>query len=99
MNEHKLLEVRTGQAVPRARIPRLPFTDLRRSVVDAVEAGQRIAALFGDVPDPSGEVDVYAVLADGARGLLRVCRATLESESYPSLTPDCPQAHLFEREL
>ena len=99
MNDRKLLEVRTGQAVPRARIPRLSFAELRGSVVDAVEGGQRIAAFFGDAPGPSGEVDVYAVLADADRGLLRVGRATLDSDSFPSLTPDCPQAHLFEREI
>ena len=99
MNATKLLEVRTAQAVPRGRIPCLPFAEFRRSVVEGVEDGQRIAALFGDAPDPPGDVDVYAVLADGARGLLRVCRTTLESDSFPSLTPDCPQAHLFEREL
>jgi Ni,Fe-hydrogenase III large subunit len=64
-----------------------------------VDDGQRIAAFFGDIPGPSGEVDVYAVLADSARSLVRVSRATLDSDSFPSLTPDCPQAHLFEREI
>jgi Ni,Fe-hydrogenase III large subunit len=99
MNHKKLLEVRTGQAVPRARVPRLPFAELRGSVVDAVDAGQRVAALFGDADGPAGAVDVYAVVADGVRGLLRVGRATLDSDVFPSLTPDCPQAQLFEREI
>jgi Ni,Fe-hydrogenase III large subunit len=99
MNGNRLLAMRTDQAVPRARIPQLSFEELRGAVVDAVEAGERIAALFGEAPDPSGGVDVYAVLADGARARLRVGRATLDSDSFPSLTPDCPQAHLFEREL
>jgi Ni,Fe-hydrogenase III large subunit len=99
MNGDELLEVRTGQAVPRGRVPRLPFEVLRKAVVEGVSGGQRLAALFGDVRRPSGEVEVYAVLADGARALLRVASATLESEGFPSLTPECPQAHLFEREL
>ena len=42
---------------------------------------------------------VYAVLADSARALLRAGTATLDSDRFPSLTPECPQVHLFEREL
>jgi Ni,Fe-hydrogenase III large subunit len=44
-------------------------------------------------------VDLYAVLADSARAFLRVGRTTLESDDFTSLTPDCPQVHLFEREI
>ncbi|MFI5461379.1 MAG: NADH-quinone oxidoreductase subunit C, partial [Isosphaerales bacterium] len=33
------------------------------------------------------------------RALLRVGKTTLDSDRFPSLTPDCPQVHLFEREL
>jgi Ni,Fe-hydrogenase III large subunit len=44
-------------------------------------------------------VDLYAVLADSTRALLRVGRTTLASDTFPSLTPDCSQVHLFEREI
>ncbi len=64
-----------------------------------MRSGQRVAALFGDVSDSSDDVDVYAVLADSARSLLRAVSTTLDSDHFPSLTPDCPQVHLFEREL
>ncbi len=30
---------------------------------------------------------------------MRVGKATLDSDRFPSLTPDCPQVHLFEREI
>ena len=30
---------------------------------------------------------------------LRVGKTTLDSDRFPSLTPDCPQVHLFEREI
>ena len=46
-----------------------------------------------------GSVDLYAVLADSAAALLRVGKTTLDSDRFPSLTPDCPQVHLFEREI
>ncbi len=94
-----LAAIRSGQAVPRARVPHLPFADFRRAVVDAYHGGLRVAALFGDVADSSGAVDVYAVLADPARAELRVGKTILDSDRFPSMTPDCPQVHLFEREL
>jgi Ni,Fe-hydrogenase III large subunit len=42
---------------------------------------------------------LYAVLADNGRGLLRVGKTTVTGDRFPSLTPDCPQVHLFEREI
>ena len=42
---------------------------------------------------------LYAVLADSTRAVLHVARTRLEGDRFPSLTPDCTQAHLFEREL
>ena len=48
--------LRIGQAIPRAEVAVLPFAEFRRSLVDAVSADQRVAALFGDAPDPAGPV-------------------------------------------
>ena len=81
---------RAGQAVPRAGVPELPFADFRRAVVDATPGGLRVAALFGDAPAEASSVDLYAVLADAAHGLLRVGKTTLDSDHFPSLTLDCP---------
>ena len=67
--------------------------------MDAVAGGQRVAALFGDAPTRPASVDLYAVLADSARACLRVGKTTLDADRFPSLTPDCPQVHLFEREI
>jgi len=99
MNDQGFAALRVGQAIPRGQVPQLPFADFRESVVNAVAGGQRVAALFGDVPDSTGNVDVYTVLGDSTRALLRVGKTTLDSDRFPSLTPDCPQVHLFEREL
>jgi Ni,Fe-hydrogenase III large subunit len=99
MNDHGFADFRMGQAIPRAMVPQLPFEEFRRSVVDAAADGQRVAALFGNLPDPAGAVELYAVLADGRRSLLSVAKTTVDSDRFPSLTPDCPQVHLFEREF
>lgn len=99
MKRDGLLTTRVCRAVPIALVPTLPFERLRALVLEAADAGQRLVALFGHAPDPDGAVDVYAVLADGAHGVVRVGRATLATDVFRALTPDCPQAHLFEREL
>src|SRR5437016_1603705 len=99
MTPHGFTTLHTGQAIPRSRIPQVAFADFRQIIVDALAEGQRIAALFGDAPASTGNVDLYAVLSDSTRSLLRVGRTTLDSERFPSLTPDCPQVHLFEREV
>jgi Ni,Fe-hydrogenase III large subunit len=99
MTDNGFAALHTGQAVPRGQIPQRPVARFRRAVVDAVEGGHRLAALFGDAADPGGPVDLYAVLADSTHGLLHVARTTLDTDRFPSLTPDCPQAHLFEREI
>ncbi len=98
-NVYTFAAVRTGDAIPRAQVPLLPFADFRSMVVEAVKRGQRIVALFGNIADSSPDVEIYVVLADSARAQLRAGKARMNSDRFPSLTPDCPQAHLFEREL
>jgi Ni,Fe-hydrogenase III large subunit len=99
MNDNGFAVLRTGQAIPRGQVPQVSIQDFRRTIVSAVASGQRVAAFFGDAPTSTERVDLYAVLADSARGLLHVGKATLDSDRFPSLTPDCPQVHLFEREI
>lgn len=87
------------RAIPHREVPKVSFEEFRRTVVEAVASGQRVAALFGDAPPVAERVELYAVLADAARGLLRVGKTTLDADRFPSMTPDCPQVHLFEREI
>jgi Ni,Fe-hydrogenase III large subunit len=99
MNPMSFTGFRAGQAIPRAWIPELSFADFRRTIVDATADGLRVAALFADAPTEAGGVDLYAVLADAAHAILRVGKTTLDTDRFPSLTPDCLQVHLFEREI
>ncbi|HEV3386587.1 MAG TPA: NADH-quinone oxidoreductase subunit C [Gemmata sp.] len=91
--------LRPGQAIARKLIESVPFDDFRKSILGAVAGGQRVVAFFGDAPSSGTEVDLYSVIADSRRGLLRVGKVTLDSERFQSLTHDCPQVHLFEREI
>ena len=94
---HGFATLRNGETIPRARVPELALADFCDRVVDAVAAGGRVVAFFGDAPAAS--VVLHAVVADSARALLHVGRTTLDADSFPSLTPECPQVHLFEREI
>lgn len=100
MNGHEAFAtLRNGQRIPMSRVPLLSFGDFRRAIIESVANGQRIAALFGDAPDATSEVILYVVLSDASEAMLRVAQTKLTSDSFKSLTPDCPQAHLFEREI
>jgi Ni,Fe-hydrogenase III large subunit len=99
INQAGFLPLRTGQPVPVAQIAESSYDTFRKTILDAVRVGQRVAALFGDVPAQSDRVDLYTVLADSSRGRLRVGKTTLETDHFASMTPECPQVHLFEREI
>jgi Ni,Fe-hydrogenase III large subunit len=88
-----------GQAIPRRDIPDLPLSKFRTLLLGAVAAGQRVSALFGDGPNAADELEIYAVLADASRSLLNVGKTRLVGTSYPAMMPECPQVHLFEREI
>lgn len=94
-----LLTLHNGQSVPLEKIPVRPFTDLRTAIFRAISEGCRVSSLFA-MPSLSGEGNNLVVaLSDDWNGEIRVGIAALHGREYLSLTPDCPQVHLFEREI
>jgi Ni,Fe-hydrogenase III large subunit len=93
-----LAPARNGKAIDRSRVPRLSFDVFRRALVEAPTHHKRVAALFG-TPGPEGRVELFVVLAVDADGVLEIGSTVLESDSFASMTPDCAQVHLFEREI
>ena len=91
--------VRNGVPVSRRDVPALEGDIFRNSLLEAVEDGAKVTAFFGHLPEGESGVDVYAVLAFREEGQLRVARTRIVGESFPSLTPQCAQLHLFEREI
>ncbi len=86
-----------GVAVARDAVPLLPLDELRARTIEAPRRGQRIVALFGT---PAGEaVELVLVLADDEAGTLEAARGKVSGDAFPSMTPDCHQVHLFEREI
>jgi Ni,Fe-hydrogenase III large subunit len=97
MSTIPVLRLHNGQAVCRRDVPVLTVGELREAVFSSVKQGARLAALFG-VPVGGEAVRLFAILACGDTGDLSVASADV-GDHYPALTPDCPQAHWFEREI
>jgi len=91
------LSISNGAATDLARIPVLPFERFAATLSDVIRAGNRLVALFGR-PRPDGGAALHAVLACEETGEL-LTAATEVGSSYPSLTPACPQAQAFERDI
>jgi Ni,Fe-hydrogenase III large subunit len=89
--------VRNGEVTDVGDIPALNPADFRERVLQACESGARLVALFGQ-PAAGQEVRLIAVLARDGEGQLELGSTTV-TERYPALTPVCPQAHGFEREI
>jgi Ni,Fe-hydrogenase III large subunit len=89
--------VHNGRAISVHSVPRLWPDELRKTIGEAAAHQSRVSAFFARVH--GGKTDLMAVLADDADGVLEVVSAPVEDHTFRSLTPECPQVHLFEREL
>ncbi len=101
MKTDPCLIVENGEAAPIERVPELSISDFRAFIIGAVREGKRIAALFADAPADASQnhVDLFVVLADERTASLNLARARVDGDAYDSITPECAQAHLFEREI
>ena len=97
MSRGDYLVLRNGEAARRADVPVVPFADFRRQVCGMTAHGARLAALFV-APAAGGARRLHAVLAQASAGEIRLLCADPE-DTFASLTPDCPQAQGFEREI
>ncbi len=89
--------VRNGEAISVAAVPVLGSAAFRDAILGSIDSGGRIAAFFAS-PLPGGAARLTVAIAHQEAGALSLC-ATDVRGSYPALTPDCPQAHGFEREI
>ncbi len=94
------ISIRNGTMITLAELPFQEFAGFQRQIEQALAYGQRLAALFG-VPEwepGQGGLRLIAVLSHAPEGRLLALSTRVQAR-YPSLTPACPQAHGFEREI
>jgi len=91
------LTMRNAEAHAVDVIPRLDGPAFRQALLSQIAAECRLLLLTA-LPKISGETYLLGAVADHARGNIHVAITPIR-DSYPALTPDCPAAHYFEREL
>lgn len=94
-----LATLTNGRSITLDSIPTIPPDAFQQTILDGIAAGQRVAALFAAAARPTEQTLLYVVLADDYQNHLHVGRTLVEGDQFPSLTPRCPQVHLFEREI
>lgn len=95
----KLTALTNGSAIPLETVRTLSFDDFERAVISGVKRGQRVAAMFGASSRKAGLTEIYVILADDEQNRLLAGRTEIENDQFRSLTPNCPQVHLFECEI
>lgn len=91
--------IANGDSIPVKQIPQLPVDAFMRAILDGVARNLRVSAFFGVKTGKADTTTLYALLADDDQNLLLVGRTEITGPDFPSLTPQCPQVHLFEREI
>jgi Ni,Fe-hydrogenase III large subunit len=94
---NRVLEAWNGTAVDARDVPALPVGEFQQIVADVVTAGGRVTSMFGSRAEGGG-VLVRAALADDREGKLGLLSTTVDG-AWPSLVPECPSLHAFEREI
>jgi Ni,Fe-hydrogenase III large subunit len=107
MDSANPLILHNGQSADLHSLPVLSVETFREWTICQVEAGGRLAAMFDLSPSPvgglkgagSGDFRLIAVVARDRTGDLALMSCRPGDQPFASITPDCPAAHLFEREL
>jgi len=73
------------------------ITQFRTALLDAINDECRVVSFFGR--RNGDRIELVAVVAEDAGGELGFLRTVLDAPRFESLTPECPQVHLFEREI
>ena len=99
MRQHEFC-VRNTESWERDSVPLWDEERFRREILEACSRGTRLVNLFAG-RDDGGSIRIFAMLGNDDEGRLSVfsMRVAAEMASFPSLTPELAQAHLFEREI
>jgi Ni,Fe-hydrogenase III large subunit/NADH:ubiquinone oxidoreductase subunit C len=89
---------RNNHVLNLADIPQLDILTLKKEIINECRNQKRVIAFFG--LKKSSTVELFVVLADDESSRLLVGKALFEKEkAYPSISPEVPSMHLFEREF
>ena len=81
-------------------VPLLDENSFRQRILTECARGARLVNLFA-CPESSSHIKIFSMLGNDQEGTLSTSslRIPLNNASFQSLTPELPQAHMFEREM
>jgi len=88
---------KNGGRVALADLAVIPYDAFAEALLAEVARSGRVTAYFA-VPAGDDGLELFAVVARDWQGELALLRSRV-GRAFPSLTPRCPQLHLFEREI
>src|SRR2546426_10499172 len=91
------IRLQNGEPTRTRDIPSLELESFREAVISGAKGGGRVVAFFA-MPPRDGRSLMVAVLAISRERKVTVVSCEV-SDSFPSLTPELPEVHLFEREI
>ena len=92
-----MIFTQNGSVVSRQEIPLHTGEKFCEALFSALEGGWRVVSYFGA---PEGEdVRIYCLLSFKSHATIGIMSTLVTGGSFPSLTPEAPQLHLFEREM
>jgi Ni,Fe-hydrogenase III large subunit len=93
-----VLSLPNATAAPYAEVPRHDLAEFRELVCGSIARGRRVSALFAH--PAQNTLELVVALADDAGGRIELARAPAPVDGdFRSMTPECPEVHLFEREI
>jgi len=100
LNFKNLKTFKNSQAADLNQLPVIDSTNFRKTIIENINSGFRLSSLFG-IPEKyftnkSNDLRLIGVLVN-KDNIYSI--STTVNKSYESLTPDCVQASLFEREI
>lgn len=98
--EQEEFYVRNEQRWELSRVPVLDAEMFRQKIFKECSRGGRLVNLFA-VQEDQGNIKIFAMLGKDQEGRLFIfsMRIPNDKASFQSLTPELPQAHMFEREI
>ena len=93
-------QLRNGESFEVSAVPVLNENEFHRKIIAGCAQDARLINLFA-CPHQGENFKIFAMLGQDQQGEIAVFSMIVSGENlvYQSLTPDLPQAHLFEREI
>ncbi len=96
MKGRSFMRFHNGEQIDLVDIPLVDRNTFRSVVIHEVESGGRINGLF--IWPNDSQTWLVGILGHAETGSFTILSAPVDA-AYPALTPECPQAHWFEREI